>query len=197
MLTLHHPHDSCASIPAMTIKGHQKNRKGLLQRGLTDEVVAQWQDQMPSVDPITLSLGAIVTRISILNDKILARLCKEYGISTGALKLILALRRIGPPYVRRPTDLYQLLAVTSGAVTYTINLLGKEGLVEMIDDPQDGRSRLVQLTPKGLQLVNDVTVRNVELLQRAWADLEPRDKRDTVQRLLELARCWERIADRL
>lgn len=178
-----------------TRKKTDKFHKRFAQSGLTDHIVGQWLEQMPAVDPALLSITVAVTRLSILNEQMLGIVCKELGVSTGALKLLYALRRVGPPYVQRPTDLYQLLAVTSGAVTYTINLLVKEGLIQMVDDPQDGRSRLVGLTEKGLRLADSATLRRAELINRVESDLNPQEMDDTIECLLRLARWWEEVSD--
>ena len=182
-------------MPSRTAKKRERAQKRLIQVGITEQIVAQWLGQMPAADPTTLSIMTAVTRLSILNDLLLGTVCKELGVSTGAMKLLYALRRVGPPYVQRPTDLYQLLAVTSGAVTYTINLLAKDRLIQMLADAEDGRSRLIGLTEKGVRLADDATARSIELMKSIEVSLNAREKADTIACLLRLARCWEEVSD--
>ena len=176
-------------------KSRSSSKKAFTQAGITETVVSQWIEQAPEIDPVTLAITTSVTRLSILNDKIFETVAREVGVSSGGLKLLYALRRVGPPYVQRPTDLYQLLAITSGAVTYTINLLAREGLVEMTDDPDDGRSRLVGLTPRGLAVANAATSHSTVILARLEEDMSPQDRLDTIACLMRLARFWEKVAD--
>ncbi len=70
--------------------------------------------------------------------------------------MLATLRRQGPPYQLKPTDLYELLMLSSGAMTNRIDRLEKDGLVARIRDPDDRRSVSVQLTPKGIELTDTV-----------------------------------------
>ena len=176
-------------------KSKGKVKKPFVQTGITETIVSQWIEQEPEIDPVMLSITTSVTRLSILNDKLFETVARAVGVSSGGLKLLYALRRVGRPYVQRPTDLYQLLAITSGAVTYTINLLARDGLVEMTDDPEDGRSRLVGLTPRGLAVANAATGHSTAIMARLEEDMSPQDRLDTIACLMRLARCWEKLAD--
>jgi DNA-binding MarR family transcriptional regulator len=69
------------------------------------------------------------------------------------MRLMLALRRSGPPYVKRPTDLFRALLVTSGAITKKVDRLVEAGYVERLPDPSHSGGFLVHLTKKGLQVV--------------------------------------------
>ena len=187
--------DSEQMPPSPNRKIKTRSKRPFIQSGVTETIVSQWLEQAPALDPVMLSITASVTRLSILNDKIFEDVSREVGVSSGGLKLLYALRRVGPPYVQRPTDLYQLLAITSGAVTYTINLLARQGLVEMTDDPEDGRSRLVGLTQRGLAVANAATSRSIAIMARLEEDMTPQDRLDTIECLMRLARCWEKLAD--
>jgi len=67
-----------------------------------------------------------------------------------------ALRRGGPPYAKRPTDLFRALLVTSGAITKKVDRLVERGFVDRMADPGHGGGFLVHLTRKGLQAVDEV-----------------------------------------
>ncbi|WP_404791427.1 MarR family winged helix-turn-helix transcriptional regulator [Altericista sp. CCNU0014] len=54
------------------------------------------------------------------------------------------------------TDLYDLLMLSSGAMTNRIDRLEQEGVVVRIRDAEDRRSVSVQLTPKGIELMDRV-----------------------------------------
>ena len=49
----------------------------------------------------------------------------------------------------RPSDLARLTDVSKQAVSQTIAPLVEQGLVEYVDDPNDGRARMIRLTQKG------------------------------------------------
>lgn len=49
----------------------------------------------------------------------------------------------------RPSDLARLTDVSKQAVSQAVAPLVEQGLVEYIDDPSDGRARMIRLTQKG------------------------------------------------
>ncbi len=57
--------------------------------------------------------------------------------------------------VVRPADIARSLRLTRQAVHSTINSLVERGVFELVDDPTDGRIRIVQLTPMGKTMRQD------------------------------------------
>ncbi|MNL21465.1 MarR family protein [compost metagenome] len=57
--------------------------------------------------------------------------------------------------VVRPADIARSLRLTRQAVHSTINALVERGVFELVDDPTDGRIRIVQLTPMGKAMRQD------------------------------------------
>src|SRR4051812_20506242 len=83
-----------------------------------DEITADWRRERPDLDLDKLLLAIYLQRLGILISNDFARYCQtQFKMSAADLRVLLALRRVGPPYSRRPTDLFRALLVTSGAVT--------------------------------------------------------------------------------
>ena len=57
--------------------------------------------------------------------------------------------------MRRPTDLFRALLVTSGAITKKVDRLVAAGLAERLPDPSHNGGFLVHLTKRGLQFVGE------------------------------------------
>lgn len=53
------------------------------------------------------------------------------------------------PQGTRPSDLAQRAGITKQSVAYLIDGLERDGFVETVPDPNDGRARLVRLTDRG------------------------------------------------
>ncbi len=68
--------------------------------------------------------------------------------------MLLALRRSGIDSPRRPTDLFQSLLVTSGAVTKQVDRLEAQGFVERLPDPTYQRGFLIRLTRRGVKIAD-------------------------------------------
>lgn len=76
--------------------------------------------------------------------------------------VLATLRRAGEPYMIKPTELYNLLMVTSGAMTNRIDTLENKLLVMRVNDVSDRRTIYVKLTEKGLKLINEAIYEHVE-----------------------------------
>lgn len=75
----------------------------------------------------------------MLLDEISTKECEAVGLKLNEMLLMMALRRVGPPYALRPTDILKMHSVTSGTATYRIDQLTKQDLAERIPDPSDRR----------------------------------------------------------
>jgi DNA-binding MarR family transcriptional regulator len=120
---------------------------------LSELITIQWQRERDDLDLENFLLAIYFMRLGTLVDRAYDRYCqKAYGINGGDMRVMLALRRSGPPYLKRPTDLYRALLVTSGAITKKVDRLVEAGYVERMPDPSHSGGFLVHLTKKGLQV---------------------------------------------
>ncbi|VXD18849.1 MarR family winged helix-turn-helix transcriptional regulator [Planktothrix paucivesiculata] len=121
-----------------------------------DEILEQWQRESPELDVSALAVIGRVLRIARLLEKHRETVLADYGLNVWSFDVLATLRRQGSPYQLKPTDLYGLLMLSSGAMTNRIDRLEQEGVVVRIRDPHDRRSVSVQLTSKGVELMNRV-----------------------------------------
>ena len=84
------------------------------------------------------------------------RIVESYGVSWSQFLALSTLRSSEPDFTLSPTQLYTAAQVTSGGMTKMMHGLTNAGLIERIENPEDGRSRLVRLTPKGKGLAEDI-----------------------------------------
>jgi DNA-binding MarR family transcriptional regulator len=127
------------------------------------ENLEQWKRARPDLN-LTAVIFAIPTlRLGkIVEDHWDQQCVKHFGLRSNDMRVLLALRRIGPPYAKRPTDLFQSLLVTSGAVTKQVDRLARKKLVKRMGDPNHGGGCLVHLTPQGLRVSNKAMEMNAE-----------------------------------
>ena len=84
------------------------------------------------------------------------RIVESHGVSWSQFLALSTLRSSEPDFTLSPTQLYTSAQVTSGGMTKMMRGLTKAGLIERIENPEDGRSRLVRLTPKGKELAEEI-----------------------------------------
>ena len=132
-------------------------------KSFIEEISQQWQRERPDLDLGDFLLAIYVRRLGRLIENDYERMCQtRFGMSAWDMRVLLALRRGGPPYAMRPTDLFEALLVTSGAVTKQVDRLQRRRLVKRLRDPEHGGGFRVQLTERGVQMVDAA----VELLAR-------------------------------
>lgn len=121
-----------------------------------DEILEQWQRESSQLDVSALAVTGRMMRIARLLEKHRETVLAEYGLNVWSFDVLATLRRQGSPYQLKPTDLYGLLMLSSGAMTNRIDRLEEDGVVVRLRDPDDRRSVIVQLTPKGIELMDTV-----------------------------------------
>lgn len=115
-------------------------------------VRAEWEREEPGLDTAPMEVIGRILRVAHLADARIRKVLREEELDRGGLDVLATLRRSGPPYRLTPTQLYQELVITSGAMTHRIDALERAGLVERIAEPADRRSTLVGLTGRGREL---------------------------------------------
>jgi len=129
-------------------------------RSQIDLITLQWQREHNKLDLSDFLLAIYFMRLGTLIEQDFDRMCQNLcGISGSDMRVLLALRRSGHPYAKRPTDLYRALLVTSGAITKKIDRLTSLGFVERLADPSHGGGFIVHLTKKGLDIVEKAIVK--------------------------------------
>jgi DNA-binding MarR family transcriptional regulator len=84
----------------------------------------------------------------------------------------------------RVTDMAAGLGVTKQAVTMLVNHLDDAGYVHRVDDEDDGRAKLVQLTERG-RAAAAVSLRAAERLDHHWAQVLGADRLAACKEALE------------
>jgi DNA-binding MarR family transcriptional regulator len=129
-----------------------------------EDITRQWQRERRDLDLGDFLLAIYLRRLGHLIESEYDRMCQaRFGMSARDMRVLLALRRGGPPYALRPTDLFESLLVTSGAVTKQVDRLERRRLVKRMPDPEHGGGFRVQLTARGLEMVDTA----VDLLARS------------------------------
>ena len=120
---------------------------------MIDDLQEDWSDQRPDLN--TEAMG-VVLRIQalakILGDQTARRL-DEHDLQWWQYDVLATLRRQGEPYRMAATELADAMMLTSGAMTNRIDRLEEFGLISRVADEEDRRRVLVQLTVKGLKLI--------------------------------------------
>ncbi|BAJ75879.1 transcriptional regulator [Microbacterium testaceum StLB037] len=153
-----------------------------------DDLVAQWAIERPDVDASPMQIIGRMSRIVAHLDAELLAVFRRFGLGEGEFDILAALRRLGEPYACAPGELARHTMVTTGAVTKRVDRLVASGLVSRSASDDDGRGRVISLTPEGRRVIDEALVAHVANEERLLSALTPGDRR-TLEGLL---RAWGR-----
>ena len=143
---------------------------------VTDHVAriqAEWQAVRPDVDTSPQGVIGRLHRIANQLTGELTLLYAKYGLSEGEFDVLAALRRAGSPYERAPGEIALHTMVTTGAVTKRVDRLEEAGLVDRRRSDEDGRGRVVRLTPAGQRLIDKAFTAHMANEKRLLEALTP------------------------
>jgi DNA-binding MarR family transcriptional regulator len=141
-----------------------------------DHLVAQWEAERPDLDVSPMHVIARVSRLSRILERRIEAVYESYQLNQAQFGVLAALRRAGEPYCLSPTDLYNSLLISSGAMTSRLERLTAAGYVRRVSNPHDGRGLLVALTPKGKRLIDRLLVLHYENERELLSSLNARDR---------------------
>jgi len=126
-----------------------------------DAICAQWASERPDLALQNMEIIGRLKRCAALVQPKLADTFAEFGLNIWEFDVLATLRRSGKPYCLAPTELFSTLMITSGTMTHRMTQLEKRGLIERLANPDDARSKLVQLTQEGFELTDRAVTAHV------------------------------------
>lgn len=151
-----------------------------------DRIVGQWAVVRPDLDSAPMEVIGRIHRLADLLDLALRPPFAEEGLGNGDFDVLASLRRAGAPYRLTASQLTATMMVTSGAVTKRVDRLVAAGLVARSIAENDGRGRLIELTPEGLELVDRVVAKHWDNEERLLAPLSASERAALVASLRKL-----------
>lgn len=104
------------------------------------------------------------------------------GLGEGRITVLVLLLESHPEPLSH-SHLAELLGVTKGSITGLVDGLENDGLVKRSETREDRRTRLISITPAGLELVNTYLPEKFRGIERLMAGLTP-GERETLSSLL-------------
>ena len=127
-----------------------------------DTILDQWAKERPDLNASAMGPIGRIKRCAALIEQRLDASFAQFELSLWEFDMLATLRRAGKPYCLSPTELFSTLMVTSGTMTHRLKRLEASELILRVPNEQDARSMLVQLTPKGLALIDRAVEAHVE-----------------------------------
>ena len=152
-----------------------------------DRIIEQWQHERPELDHSPIGVVGRISRLARELEHRLEPVYRAHGLEPGWHDVLATLRRSGPPYELRPSELTGTLMLTSSGTTKRLDRLERAGLVERAPDPQDRRGVLIRLTAEGREVIDATTVAHLENERRLLAALSAAEREQLADLLRRLA----------
>ena len=140
----------------------------------------------PGPDPSPIGIVGRVSRLARELEARLEPVYREHGLEQGWHDVLATLRRAGPPFKQRPTDLTDALMLTSSGTTKRLDRLEEAGLIAREPDPADRRGTLISLTDAGRERIDAVTGAHLANEDRLLSALSPEEREQLATLLRKL-----------
>lgn len=150
-----------------------------------DRIARQWQEQGVGGDLAPMRLIGRLLRLAKVVECALSRCHAEFGLGQGEFDVLATLRRGGAPYCLTPSQLYQSMLLSSGAMTNRLDRLERKGLIQRRHSSEDRRSVQVSLSRDGLALIERALPGHLRTLQELLDGVGGKE-RSELERLLKL-----------
>ena len=148
---------------------------GQMSDDTTDRLLSGWDETRPDLDvgalQVTARLSRIGPHLARRQDEVFSR----FGLSRGEVGALSALRISGPPYRLSPTRLSKGLMLSSAGITSRIDRLERRGYVRRLDDPDDRRGVIIELTDHGREIVDAAVAANTASDRQLLERLDPQE----------------------
>ena len=112
----------------------------------------------------------------VITDKVIrkyeTKTCQENGLTTAQFDVMMLLARFGRLSIK---EILERTLSTSGNMTVVIKNMERDGFITRIQSPDDKRSFLIEITPKGENLVNDIVEEHLQNIATVFGRLEAKD----------------------
>ncbi|WP_028864836.1 MarR family winged helix-turn-helix transcriptional regulator [Psychromonas aquimarina] len=139
-----------------------------------------WPECASSTSPALLRL----LRVSDIFQNSAQKHVENYNLQRADFGVLCTLRRSPAPHCLSPTALYQSMLFSSGGLTKVLGRLSRIDLIERLDNPEDKRSKLVQLTTQGKTLVERM-LPELHLHEQRILEVLNKDEQQQLNSLLE------------
>jgi DNA-binding MarR family transcriptional regulator len=156
-------------------------------------IIAQWQREKPEFDTGPMALFGALARAFLLTSPVIEKFMAKHGVARGMFDVLAALRRAGSPYRLPPSRLSKSLMLSGAGMTNRLDRLETLRLIVRQPEPNDRRSVRIQLTAKGLQLVEKLIPQLVEIEKQIVADFGDANIKKLTQLLIALN---QKLADK-
>ncbi len=152
----------------MSLKMNSKNKIN----DRVDITLKKWAEERSDLDTSAKAIVGRIIRLQGVILEVVSRIFKKYKINPGEYAVLCNLRVSGHPYQLAPKEIIQSVLLTSGGMSNLLERMEGKKLIKRIDDPNDRRGVLVQLTKEGKQIIDAAMTQHVQVEKQLISSLD-------------------------
>ncbi|MCT8987627.1 MarR family winged helix-turn-helix transcriptional regulator [Shewanella phaeophyticola] len=169
----------------MTIQSYINEATAMIEKFET--FLSLMEENWPEAYKDMMQSLPLIDKIQSINEEKRSKVMAEYGLQTSDFGLLTALRRTPAPHLLMPTQIMDYMLISSGGLTKALYRLEQKALISRSPSSEDGRVKLVQLTAKGKQVIEDIAVKAQEshrLMNASFSEQEKNQLDKLLKKLL-------------
>ena len=148
-----------------------------VENDAVDAIMADWARERPELDPSTLAVFGRLPRL-VAQQRIIQNVnYKEHGLSLASFDVLANLRRSGAPHRKTAGELASSSMLTTGGITFRLDRMEEQGLIERVRTPSDRRVVYAQLTAQGKKVIDEIIEKHFETQQKMLGGLSTDETR--------------------
>lgn len=157
-----------------------------MQSDSIDTIITQWRNEKIEADLLPMAILGRLAKLGKYIDNDILHCHDQYNLRQGEFDVLATLRRSGKPYSLTPSELYQSMMLTSGAMTSRLDRLETKGFIRREHSKSDRRSVQVILTAEGKNKVDAVLQAHINTQHDLLKGVNQQDR----EKLAELLKHW-------
>ena len=146
-----------------------------------------WPESDRNISPEILRMHRVTSYLHHNLEEVL----DHYLIQPADFSVLETLRKEPIPHCLTPTELSTAMLFSSGGLTKVLNRITIAGYILRIDNPNDKRGKLVQLTESGKSLIDNIIV-ELHKTEQNKMDVLSKDEKEKLNSLLaKILNVWE------
>jgi len=168
-------------------KAKMRRQSQLSKSCPSDEVVEQWRQVRPDLDPRPMAVCGDIWRAGDLLKQGVLDNISSHNLDFPQFDVLMTLRRQTDGKHLSPSELATEMMLSASAMTNRLDRLEARNLIERISDPSDRRSQKIALTTEGFAVIDNLVLSHLQAEEEMLSPLSQGERtqlRDLLGKIL-------------
>lgn len=138
-----------------------------------DRILADWLRERPDLDASSIGVLGRLLRVANQIRAVESSYFDEYGLTLASFDVLANLRRSGPPHRKTAGELATSSMLTTGGITFRLDRMEEQNLIERVRTREDRRVVYAQLTTHGKAVIDEALGKHLDKQRQMLSGLTP------------------------